>query len=128
MRGRFIFSAILLMVLFSCKKESPANLPIGVSHNYPVSGGASYSPGGPFSFTKLEASPATISKGSVSKISAYATGTNLTFNWSTPHGDIFGTGPSVYYSDSCVGTYSVTCTVKDGTNSVTLTVTITITD
>jgi hypothetical protein len=123
--GLILFMAICLT---ACHKSVISDAPQGTFKNYPSGASVSYSPGGAFSFTKLEASPATIVKGNLSKVVATATGSNLTFTWSTPHGDIFGTGPAVYYGDSCVGSYDVTCVVSDGSQSKTITITITITD
>lgn len=128
MKNRFGLILLLATCLMACQKSSMSDAPQGTFKNYPSGSSVSYSPGGAFSFTKLEASPATIQKGTLSKVVATASGSNLTFTWSTPHGDIFGTGPSVYYGDSCVGSYAVNCTVSDGSQSKTLTITITITD
>jgi hypothetical protein len=117
----FVFFALL-----SCKKE-PAAIPHGTATYYSQNNSAINS-SGPFSFTEITVDPNPLKKGTAAKVSTNATGKNLTFSWSTPHGDIFGTGPVVYYSDSCVGTYQISCTVSDGINSATVTINVTITD
>ncbi len=116
----------LLAFLIGCKKDA-VNIPHGTSTHYSQNASVS-STNGPFSFTDIQIDPNPVKKGTVAKVIAIATGKNLTYKWATPHGDIFGTGYSVYYSDSCLGTYQITCTVSDGTNSLTITVPITVTD
>jgi hypothetical protein len=118
-------SAFITAVLcFGCSK-SDNSIPYATSKNYPVAQ-TTYSPGGSFSFTGIDVNPSTIKIGKPATLVAKATGTNLTFTWSTSHGDLFGSGSSIYYSDSCVGTYTVTCTVSDGTHSSTITVSVTV--
>ena len=82
--------------------------------------------GGVFSFTKITISPNPVIKGTASKVIATATGNNLTYTWSTSHGELFGSGSAIYYSDSCLGTYTITCVVSDGTRTATITVPVTI--
>ncbi len=117
---------LVILLLASCNKKAD-NIPHGTSTHYSQSS-SSLNSSGPFSFTSIDVNPNPVQKGTVAKVTANATGKNLSFKWSTPHGDIFGTGSTVYYSDSCVGTYQITCTVSDGTNSTTITINITITD
>ena len=83
-------------------------------------------PGGAFSFTKITIAPNPVKIGVASKLIASASGDNLTYKWSTSHGDLFGNGSAIYYSDSCIGTYTITCTVSDGVHTATITVPITI--
>jgi hypothetical protein len=122
-----IFLFVCIIFLFDgCAKKNDT-IPFGNCTNYNQSSGSSVvNIGGPFSFTSIEINPNPVQKGNVAKVIAKATGNNLTFKWSTPHGELFGNGSQIYYSDSCVGTFQVTCTVSDGTNSVTITVPITI--
>ncbi len=115
-----------LVFFLGCQKKQQ-DIPHGTSTHYSQTI-SSLNSNGPFSFTSIDINPNPVQKGNVAKVTANATGKNLSFKWSTPHGDIFGTGSTVYYSDSCIGTYQITCTVSDGTNSVTITVNITIVD
>ncbi len=118
-----------LLFLTSCQKNQLSTGANGVSQNYtPPESGASgpVSQQGPFSFSAIVISPNPVHKGYPSSLTAIATGTNLTFKWTTSHGDLFGSGDKIYYSDSCIGTYSVTCVVSDGTHTATITVPITI--
>ena len=115
----------LLILFFGCQKKQ--DIPYGASVHYSQTA-STLNSNGPYSFTGIDINPNPVQKGTVAKVTANATGKNLTFKWSTPHGDIFGTGSTVYYSDSCIGTYQITCRVSDGTNSVTITVDINIID
>jgi len=122
----FIFFSVFLLV-GRCKKNTDT-IPYGTSLNYSETTNPNTNTGGAFSFTKIIISPNPVRIGTASKLTAVATGNNLTYKWSTSHGDLFGTGYSIYYSDSCIGTYTVTCTVSDGTHTATITVPITITN
>lgn len=121
------FLIFLSGLLLGCKKEQ-VQIPHGETVHYSQGASSIGSSSGPFSFTGISVNPNPVQKGTVAKVTALATGKNLSFKWSTPHGDIFGTGPVVYYSDSCTGTYQIICTVSDGSNSTTITVDVTITD
>ncbi|MFQ5334943.1 MAG: PKD domain-containing protein, partial [Flavobacteriales bacterium] len=82
-----------------------------------------------FSYNSLTAENTTINTGETSKITATASGENLTYNWeliSGSLGDILGSGAQVTYTASpcCTGDNTVQCTVSDGTNSESKTVTI----
>jgi hypothetical protein len=120
----FAFSALILL---GCRKSDPSPA-AGYSKNYSQSSAITSNSGGSFSFTSIEVNPNPVRKGNVAKVIAHATGSHLTYSWSTPHGDLFGTGAAVYYSDSCVGTFQIICTVSDGSNTSTLTVDVTIVD
>ncbi|MGZ3884586.1 MAG: PKD domain-containing protein [Bacteroidia bacterium] len=121
------YSAITaLVLLLGCKKQQ-VDIPRGATTHYSQEA-ASPSSSGAFSFTGITINPNPVKMGTVAKVTAVATGKNLSYKWSTPHGDIFGTGQIVYYSNSCVGTYQIICTVSDGSNSATITVNVTITD
>jgi hypothetical protein len=111
----------LTLVFSSCFKEST---------NIPVSHTAASGSNEPFSFKSLSASPNPVQKGKVSNLTTVATGKNLSYTWSTTHGDLFGSGSSIIYSSApcCVGTNSVTCTVSDGQNSASITIGITVTN
>ena len=122
------FSTIFLAFLLSfygCKKSNDT-IPYGSSVNYSSVSGTSVNNGGVFSFTKIIIKPNPVKQGQAAQVVAIATGNNLTYKWSTSHGELFGAGSSIYYSDSCVGTYTITCIVSDGIHTSTLTVPITI--
>ncbi|HXB38945.1 MAG TPA: hypothetical protein VNZ49_00295 [Bacteroidia bacterium] len=112
---------LVAVIFLSCKKNNDS-ISHGYCKNYSLNNPSGANTGGPFSFTGIDVNPNPVQKGTVAKVVAKATGSNLSFRWSTPHGDLFGTGSSIYYSDSCIGTFQITCTVSDGTNSVTITV------
>jgi hypothetical protein len=116
----------LLLIFSACKKTDSNTIPYGSSVNYSSNSGVQVHTGGAFSFTKIIINPSPVKIGTASKITAVATGNNLTFTWSTSHGDLFGKGSTIYYSDSCIGEYTVTCTVSDGSRSATITVSITV--
>ncbi|MGZ3866972.1 MAG: hypothetical protein ACXVC6_12905 [Bacteroidia bacterium] len=123
---RSVFVCVtFLFFLLSCKKNSDT-IQEGTFTNYSSSSAVSSNPGGPFSFTKITINPDPVKIGVASKLIASVTGTNLTFVWTTSHGDLFGKGAVIYYSDSCIGEYSVSCTVSDGTHSKTITVPISV--
>jgi len=118
----FVFYALLS----SCTKTSNDKVDFGTSKNYSNTNNTPINSGGAFSFTKITLTPNPIKIGTASKLIATATGNNLTYTWSTSHGDLFGTGSAIYYSDSCIGEYTITCTVSDGKNSATLTIPISV--
>ncbi|HEX7413859.1 MAG TPA: hypothetical protein VF411_07410 [Bacteroidia bacterium] len=125
MKIRFLFTLFFCFVFVFCKKNNEA-IPYGSSINYSNLSSTTPNAGGVFSFTKITISPNPVVKGTVSKVIATATGNNLIYTWSTSHGELFGSGSAIYYSDSCVGTYTITCVVSDGRHSATITVPITI--
>jgi hypothetical protein len=52
-------------------------------------------------------------------IKAYASGSDLSYHWSTTAGDIFGSGEEVVYTSNpacCGGYQTIQCIVKDGNN------------
>lgn len=118
---------VLLLSFFGCRKNNDA-IPYGSSVNYSNVSGTPVNAGGAFSFTSIIVKPNPLVKGQACKVTAIATGNNLTYTWSTSHGELFGNGSAVYYSDSCVGTYTITCVVSDGTHTKTITVPVTISD
>ncbi len=70
-------------------------------------------------FYSLSADRDTISKGETAKITAMATGFNLTFSWSATAGSILGSGNEINYVVNCscsAGKNTVTCIVTDGYN------------
>ena len=112
-------------ILYSCKKSNDV-IPQGSSVNYSNVSSTAPNAGGAFSFTKITINPNPLAKGQACKVVAIATGNNLKYTWTTSHGELFGDGSAIYYSDSCIGTYTITCVVSDGTHSKTITVPITI--
>jgi hypothetical protein len=71
--------------------------------------------GQPFSFISLTSEDEKLSVGETTTVHAEATGDGLIYIWSTNSGDIIGSGATITYggSNCCVGTNTVTCTVKD---------------
>jgi len=120
----FVFSVCL--VFCSCKKSNNDVIDYGTSKNYSSTASTPPSTGGTFSFTKITLTPNPVKIGVASKLYATATGNNLTYKWTTSHGDLFGNGAAIYYSDSCIGTYTITCVVSDGVHSATITIPITV--
>jgi hypothetical protein len=108
-----ILSAIItagIIFFWSCKKkETP-----------------SPDPTTPLEFTSLTLNPDTITPGTFTAVSAAAKGDNLSYQWSTTHGDLFGSGASITYGSApcCVGTNVITCKVSDSKNSITKNVNI----
>jgi len=117
---------IVLLVVSGCRKAGNETIAYGSSVNYSNISSSQTNPGGAFSFTKITINPNPVKIGVASQLTAIATGNNLTYVWTTSHGDLFGKGFKIWYSDSCVGVYSVTCTVSDGKQSATITIPITI--
>jgi hypothetical protein len=122
----FILFVFFLVIFISGCKKSDDVVANASSLNYSSQSGNGANPGGPFSFTKITINPNPVKIGIASKLTATATGTNLTYTWTTSHGDLFGSGSVIYYSDSCIGDYSVTCVVSDGKQSITITVPISV--
>ena len=114
------------MVFCGCTKTNKNVVANGTSKNYSDINSAPANPGGAFSFTKITVNPNPIKIGAASKVIATASGNNLTYKWSTSHGDLFGTGSAIYYSDSCIGAYTITCVVSDGTHTATITIPISV--
>lgn len=123
----FIFVAFIVYLTFcACTKTNNDAVPYGTSKNYSNIASAPTNTGGTFSFTKITLTPNPVKIGVASKLFATATGNNLTYKWTTSHGDLFGNGSAIYYSDSCIGAYTITCVVSDGTHSATITIPITV--
>ena len=116
---------VFYLVLTGCKKSNDV-IPYGTSINYSNISGTPPNTGGAFSFTKITINPNPVKPGVASKVFVTATGNNLTYKWSTSHGELFGSGSAIYYSDSCLGTYTITCVISDGTHTATITVPITV--
>ena len=125
MRKSIYIIFVFYLMLGGCKKSNDV-IPTGTSVNYSDLSSTPSNTGGVFSFTKITTTPGTIKQGAASKVIATATGSNLTYTWSTSHGELFGSGSAIYYSDSCIGTYTITCVVSDGTHTATITVPITV--
>ncbi len=53
------------------------------------------------------------------KITAYATGNGLIYNWEADHGELNGSGTQIEYmaGTCCTGINTVICTVSNSTNS-----------
>ncbi len=114
------------LALSACKKTDSTYVVTGSSKNYSDIASAPSNPGGAFSFTKITITPNPVKIGTASKLIATATGNNLSYKWSTSHGDLFGTGSAIYYSDSCIGEYTITCVVSDGIHTATITIPISV--
>ena len=73
-------------------------------------------PGEPLVFESLQADKTTLTPGETAKVTAMATGYQLSYYWSASLGDILGTGSEIIYAPSfChVGENTITCKVKDG--------------
>ena len=80
----------------------------------------------------LTANPGTVLQNGTSTLTCDATdadGDYLTYSWSATGGSITGTSSSeIWTAPSTVGSYTITCTVDDGTDSVSDTATITVHD
>lgn len=71
-----------------------------------------------FSYTKLSADNDTIENGNKTKITATATGSNLTYKWDGPIGIITGAGNQVQFFACCPGDHWITCTVSDSQGNI----------
>ena len=120
MKSKFFIPPILLaaaIMITSCNKETQ---PPATST--------------PFAYTSLKSQSDTIFVGETTTVTATATGSNLAYNWeltTNPQGggslgDIIGNGATVTYGASpcCTGWNTITCTVSDGLNSQSKSVTI----
>ncbi len=69
----------------------------------------------PLVYESLEAEDEEIEIGETTKVTATASGTDLTYNWSTTGGSIVGSGSTITYaSDPCEpGEHTITCEVVD---------------
>src|ERR1700740_138569 len=122
-----LFIFVIYVAFSGCKKtDNTTTIANGTSKNYSDIASAPINTGGAFSFTKITLTPNPVKIGIASKLYATATGNNLTYRWTTSHGDLFGNGAAIYYSDSCIGTYTITCVVSDGVHSATITIPITV--
>jgi len=121
-----LFILVVYIAFCGCKKTNNDVTVYGTSKNYSNTTSSPTNSGGAFSFTKITLTPNPVKIGVASKLYATATGNNLTYKWTTSHGDLFGTGAAIYYSDSCIGTYTITCVVSDGVHSATITIPITV--
>ncbi len=70
----------------------------------------------PLVFTSLTAEHDSVQLGKTTKISALATGDQLSYLWKASLGDILGSGATVVYTPTpcSLGNVTITCTVKDG--------------
>jgi len=121
-----LFAFIVCLTFCGCKKTTNDVVDYGTSKNYSNIASSPTNTGGAFSFTKITLTPNPVKIGVASKLFATASGNNLTYKWTTSHGDLFGNGSAIYYSDSCIGEYTITCVVSDGTHSTTITIPITV--
>lgn len=73
-------------------------------------------PSEPLVFESLQVDKTTLIPGETAKLTAIATGYQLSYYWSATQGDILGKGAEVIYAPSfChVGENTITCEVKDG--------------
>ena len=99
-----VFFAFGIIFIHSCKKKHQSTP----------------APTIPLQFTSLTVNPTPVYPGTTSTITATATGSNLVYTWTISHGDLFGSGAVVedFTQPCCVGFNTVTCTVSDGTNSI----------
>lgn len=67
----------------------------------------------PFSFVSLIADHDTVENGNKTRITANASGSNLTYHWDGPVGIISGSGHQVTFFACCPGDHWITCTVND---------------
>ena len=121
-----LFISVVYFAFSSCKKTDNNSVATGTLKNYSNITSAPVNTGGAFSFTKITLTPNPVKIGVASKLYATATGNNLTYKWTTSHGDLFGNGAAIYYSDSCIGEDTITCVVSDGTHTATITIPITV--
>lgn len=72
----------------------------------------------PLIFVSLVAEKDTLAPGQSTKITATATGYQISYNWTATAGDILGSGHSVTYATSpChIGKNKITCTIRDKKN------------
>lgn len=97
--------AVLAVAISSCKKnETPQDTST------------------PFAYSSLKADNSTIAIGATTKVTATATGSNLSYTWSLDQGslgDIIGSGSQITYGASpcCTGSNKIICTVKDGASN-----------
>ena len=108
MREMKHFAGLLLVLLSvaSCEKDNSNE-------------GTDRNDVGPLVFYSLVAEKDTLTARETTKITALATGFNLTFGWSATSGSILGSGNEVTYA-ACTchsGTNIITCTVTDGYNA-----------
>ena len=113
MKTKIFFSLILLtaVVFTSCKKKKEET------------------PTQPLSFSSLKSQSDTIYTGGTTKITATATGDNLAYTWSLSQssmGDLIGSGSQITYGASpcCTGWNTIICTVSNGSESQSKSVTI----
>ena len=99
MKNRFLFYAILIPFLYmGCEKEEPPD-----DHS-----------DDPVEFIALEAARTVIFIEDTTKITATASGYELSYHWSVEKGDILGSGNVItYVATPCtVGDNEIYCTVK----------------
>jgi hypothetical protein len=102
---------LIAVVFVSCKKEKEET------------------PALPLSFSSLMSLSDTIYVGTTTKVTATATGDNLSYSWSLSQsslGDIIGSGSQITYGASpcCTGWNTIVCTVSNGSESQSKSVTI----
>jgi hypothetical protein len=121
-----LFIFVVYVFFCGCKKTNNDAAVYGTSKNYSNLNSSLLNTCVVFLFIKITLTSNPVKIGIASKLYATATGNNLTYKWTTSHGDLFGNGAAIYYSDSCIGTYTITCVVSDGTHSATITIPITV--
>ncbi|MCU0473772.1 MAG: hypothetical protein MUC93_10470 [Bacteroidales bacterium] len=96
-----IIITILIILLYSCKKEEPPSV------NQPLV------------FNQLVAEKNMIHPGESTTITATASGDQLFYTWKATAGDILGSGNRVtYISPPCtIGSNEITCSISDKANN-----------
>ena len=91
-----------LIVVLSCEKE---DIPDGNDKE-------------PLVFTSLRAARSPIFTEDTTRITATASGYNLSYHWFVEKGDLLGTGSEItFVATPCtIGDNDIICTVKDGNN------------
>lgn len=83
----------------------------------------------PLVFNRLTAARDTIFTEDTTRLSAAASGYNITYSWWVEKGDLIGSGPEIIFvaTPCTVGNNPITCTVTDGNQqSKSLVVTVTV--
>jgi hypothetical protein len=103
MTYRFSVFLIIFLFLSGCSKDE---------------NGAGGDADQPLVFKSLVAEKDTLAPGQSTKITATATGYQISYTWAATAGDLLGNGDSVTYATSpChIGKNKITCTIRDKKN------------
>ena len=95
----FLISILVPVLFISCSKSTPAP--------------ENNNPGAEFKFLSLVSQDTVLPVNGVTNITANATGSGLTYNWTASYGTFLGSGSTVKWTVCHSDKFTITCEIKD---------------